>query len=387
MTEPSRLYRNPLLMTAAYLALGVAAVSSLYLVSDPLRRAVGVLAYSAFGLLIAFFRAGHDPRKVHVYLGAEAALVILLLVAFAPYHDPLVLFNVLSVYAALLLPPRSVVGWIGFMLTVTGLFFLYREGWLGLIPWVGQTSGYLAFGIVGGALRQAEIARRQSQALLAELHQAHRQLQDYAEQSQKLAIAEERNRLARDLHDSAKQQAFALSAQLDAAHSLLLRDPQAAQTHLQRAEQLADNLRQELATLIFELRLPTPGNAGLAAALRQHTADWSQQSNIPITVHVQGPARALPPEIEHNLFRIAQEALANVARHSRAQCAEVRLEYAPGGVTLTIQDDGQGFDVQQTRTGVGTHSMRERAATLPRGALAIESRPGHGTRLTVQCQV
>src|SRR5690606_545299 len=121
---------------------------------------------------------------------------------------------------------------------------------------------------------------------------------------------EERNRLARDLHDSAKQRAFALSAQLDAVRSLLPRDPAAAEVHLQRAEQVADNLRQELANLIEQLRPPEMEQGGLPAALRRYGAEWSLQSSVALEVQVSGE-RPLPPEVEQALFRIAQEALAN----------------------------------------------------------------------------
>ena len=86
----------------------------------------------------------------------------------------------------------------------------------------------------------------------------------------------------------------------------------------------------------------------------------------------------------HQAFA-TQEALANIARHSQAHHADVRLDYTPDRVTLTIQDDGQGFDPQQITAGLGTHSMRERAATLPRGALTLDTAHGRGTRMTVQC--
>jgi NarL family two-component system sensor histidine kinase LiaS len=255
---------------------------------------------------------------------------------------------------------------------------VWNRGALGVTNILFNAATFFVVGVYGYTIRQSELARRHNQQLLEELRAAQQQLQD-------LAVTEERNRLARDLHDSAKQQVFALSAQLDAVHSLIRRDPDAAERHLVQSEQLADTLRQELATFILELRPSAFGTAGLATALRQYANDWSQHSVIAVTVHIQDE-RVLPREVEYTLFRIAQEALANVARHSQAQRVDVRLDYTPDRVTLTIEDDGQGFDPQQISTGVGTHSMQERAATLPRGVLTLETAHGRGTRMTVQCQ-
>jgi len=97
--------------------------------------------------------------------------------------------------------------------------------------------------------------------------------------------------------------------------------------------------------------------------------------------------RALPRAVEGELFRIVQEALANVARHSQARAVVVRLDYAPAQVTLMVQDDGCGFDARQVLAGVGTRSMRERAESLLGGTFALDSLPGQGTCMVVQCQV
>ena len=215
--------------------------------------------------------------------------------------------------------------------------------------------------------------------LARRLNQMAEQLQSLLASRQVLATLEERNRIARDLHDSAKQQAFALAAQLGAARSLLKRDLQTAEACLRESEYLADDLRQELANLILELRPPALKDKGLATALRDYVADWSRHSHMATDVHVQGE-RALPLELEQTLFRIAQEALANVARHSHAHHVGLQLDYANDSVTLAIADDGQGFDSGILRNGVGLHSMRERVESL-KGTLIIESAPGRGTRV------
>ena len=208
------------------------------------------------------------------------------------------------------------------------------------------------------------------------------QLQSLLDERQQVAVLKERNRMARELHDSAKQQAFAASAQLGAARALLERDPKAANDRLLEAESLMDEVRRELTGLIGELRPVVMDGQDLASTLREYASDWASQCNIELDLQVQG-IQPLPPKAEQALFRIAQEALANVSRHSQAQRATVSLLQDSDAVTLTISDNGRGFDTSGSHTGIGLHSMRERAEVLG-GTFTINSSPGEGTCVTVK---
>jgi len=219
--------------------------------------------------------------------------------------------------------------------------------------------------------------------LTDDLNHMAEQLEDLLNRRQEMSVMEERNRLARDLHDSAKQQAFAASAQLGAARARWKEDSQAAETHLLEAEMLIDEVRQELTHLIQELHPIALKGKGLAAALREFAFDWANHNDIEVDVRAQGE-RPLPLEVERTLFRIAQEALANAARHSQTQSAEILLVYNADSVTLTILDNGCGFDTRAKQGGLGLRSMRERAGLL-RGNLVIESLLGAGTRVSVEC--
>ena len=151
------------------------------------------------------------------------------------------------------------------------------------------------------------------------------------------------------------------------------------------AEQLINALRKELSTLILELRPAALGDQGLATALQAYAADWSRQTGIEAAVRAQNE-RFLPHGIEQALFRIAQEALANTARHSGARHADVWLGYESTGITLNITDDGRGFDTAAVSDGFGLHSMQDRAEAI--GAqMSIESRPAEGTRITITCPI
>ena len=216
--------------------------------------------------------------------------------------------------------------------------------------------------------------------LAQRLNHMARQLEHLLDTRREWAIMEERNRLARDLHDSVKQQAFAAAAQLSVVKALLKRDSEAAEPHVQEAERLMYELRQELTHLIQELRPVTLQGKGLAPAVREYATDWSRQTGIELEVRVQGE-RSLHLDVEQAVFRIVQEALSNVARHSQAHSAEIDLIYTGLDLTCTIGDDGIGFDPDKARGGFGLRSMQERANALG-STLEVESVAGEGTRLS-----
>lgn len=195
---------------------------------------------------------------------------------------------------------------------------------------------------------------------------------------EELAAIEERNRLARDLHDSIKQNVFATALLIGAARSHLPPDTLPAQTYLAEAEALAEQTRQELTALIRELRPARLEDKGLAVALREYAEDWSRRMGIAVATHVQGE-RVISLDIEEALLRVAQEALANVAHHSGAARVTIQLVWDAAQVRLTIADDGAGFDVAHANgRGVGLSSMRERVAAH-NGSLLIASTAGATT--------
>ena len=211
------------------------------------------------------------------------------------------------------------------------------------------------------------------------------QLRNLLQARQKLATLEERNRLARDLHDSVKQQVFAVGMQIGATKFLLRRDVDAAEERLLETEKLVRQAQQELTTLIRELRPAALEGKGLVTALREMATSWSQQTGIVANVRVDG-TQAMPLTVEEALFRIAQEALSNVSRHSKATLVQLVLTIADEDVTLSIIDNGQGFDTTNQRSlGVGLLSMQERMKALS-GDVQIESTPGKGTCILARCK-
>lgn len=239
--------------------------------------------------------------------------------------------------------------------------------------------------LVGGyRLRVHSIAGR-NRELERQVLERTREIEQLFLQTKELAVIEERNRLARDLHDSAKQKAFAAMAQLGAAQGVLRKNPPSARTHLEEAENLVYEVIQELTFLIQEMYPVALKDRGLISALREYLYEWENRADIPVQMQVEGGQR-LPLYIEQAIYRLVQEALANVARHSAAGRVELQLVFREGWFELTIRDDGCGFDPETARQGIGLRSMQERVAAME-GTLEIYSSPGRGTRIRVQVPI
>jgi signal transduction histidine kinase len=205
------------------------------------------------------------------------------------------------------------------------------------------------------------------------------------ERSRELNIVEERNRLARELHDAVSQKLFGLVLNAESAATLLDRDPAAAGAQVAGIRELAQEALEELRGLIFELRPASLEDEGLAATLRKHVDMLRRVHGRDVELRISGAPRT-EPETDAEVLRIAQEALNNALRHADAERIELRLAARDGRLTLTVADDGVGFDpgapgVRSRRLGLT--SMEERARALG-GSLAVVSRPGDGTTVTLE---
>ncbi|QRN83999.1 HAMP domain-containing protein [Chloroflexota bacterium] len=207
------------------------------------------------------------------------------------------------------------------------------------------------------------------------------QLQEFLRRSKEMAVSEERNRLARDLHDSAKQEALAASFHLGTALTLYERDPQNAKGHLIEADRLINSVRSELIDLIHELRPPSRNDDFFDEKLNEYIIEWAHQAGINANLEIIDTPQ-LRLGIQQAVYRIVQEALANVARHSSAKQVKVTLKKADKRFELSIQDDGIGFDTQKFYDGIGLESMKERAESIG-GEINIMSEIGSGTRIAV----
>ncbi len=205
------------------------------------------------------------------------------------------------------------------------------------------------------------------------------------EQAAQLAVSEERNRLARELHDSVTHALFSMTLIIQALPRILERDPARGQERIERLHELGRGALAEMRALIFHLRPAALAEQGLAVALAKHTAAFESREGVQVDLQIDGERR-LPHRIEEALFRVAQEALNNVAKHAAARRVHIRLAITAAHAELVVQDDGRGFSASEAGPGLGMTSMQERAALLG-GVFQVESAPGKGTMVRVRVPV
>ncbi|MDX2163350.1 MAG: sensor histidine kinase [bacterium] len=204
------------------------------------------------------------------------------------------------------------------------------------------------------------------------------------EQISETAAQEERKRLARDLHDSIKQQVFSMSVSAAAAYAHLDTNVEAARQALRDVKQSAHEAMVEMRALLQQLAPAPLEKSGLVGALREQAEALAYRTGAKVdTSFGELPDnQRFPLGAQEAVFRIAQESLSNIARHARAQQVTLKLDQRGEHVMLTITDDGQGFDPTCTENGMGLHNIRARAAAVHAEA-HIESAPGKGTRITI----
>ncbi|GAX50359.1 GAF domain-containing sensor histidine kinase [Streptomyces olivochromogenes] len=205
------------------------------------------------------------------------------------------------------------------------------------------------------------------------------------ERSRELTIAEERSRLAHELHDAVSQKLFSLRLTAQAAAALVDRDPARAKGELHQVAMLAAEATEELRAAVIELRPAALDEDGLVATLRTQiqVLDRAHSARVTFTGH---GVRALPAAQEEAVLRVAQEALHNALRHSGAGRVDVTLEKRGTGTVLRVSDDGSGFEPTAIRAAgrhLGLVSMRDRSSGVG-GTLSVESAPGKGTTIEME---
>jgi PAS domain S-box-containing protein len=197
------------------------------------------------------------------------------------------------------------------------------------------------------------------------------------------AQEDERRRIARDMHDQFGELLTALARGIDDLSAACEGEPR-LMAHVEELRKVAHQLDRDVDQLVWDLRPTALDDLGLRAALANYVKDWSARVGVRAELHASGLLdERLPSEMETALYRIAQEALTNVARHARASQVEIILDRRPGHVSLVIEDDGVGFEPGAAESGFGLIGMRERA-TLIGATLEIESTEGQGTTILLR---
>jgi len=345
---------------------------------------VTILSIAGFGVMGLRLPTGKQASKV-LYTGLEIFLVSLTAVAGGIRLFPL-LYIILVIRSCLIfeLPGRLVVTGLSFTLFLLRLF-----QWFQIFParpllqerlrfiFLGYTLLFglsLAFVLL---LMNALLTERQSREKLA---LANEQLRQYALRIEDQAVLQERNRIARDIHDSLGHSLTALNLQLETAVKLWSSDPDRATQFLAQAKQLGSKALQEVRQSVSAMRSDPLQGKSLEEAIASLAQELHRSTGISPACRIM-LVPPLPAEVTTALYRIVQEALTNICKYAAATEVKIQLQASPTSVCLLIQDNGKGFNVERNTTGFGLQGMRERTLALG-GQFEIDSAPAAGCRIT-----
>lgn len=347
------------------------------------------LLYTGSGIVLAE-RLDAAPHGWKVaYLGGQLALAgSILYLGQIQGFSSLLVFPLVS-QGHTLLPRRWGYVWSGvIILAFVGLIASLTSWSTALLNGLVISAGVVFVSVFTLVTLAANAARQEVERLAAELQTANQQLRAYAAQVEELATAKERNRLAREIHDSLGHYLTVINVQLEAAKLLAGSDPARQQIALQRAQSLAQEGLADVRRSVAALRAPAHASQPLAELLAQ-LVEQNRAAGILTDLTLLGPQRPLSAQMELTLYRAAQEALTNIRKHSRASQATLTLDGTdPRQIRLSAQDNGIGVGQAHAQSapnaaGFGLLGVRERVQLL-NGTVHTHSAPGQGFRLDIQ---
>jgi signal transduction histidine kinase len=327
---------------------------------------------------------GMFPLYPRFYTLVQSGLVITMLYS-APTIDFISMLMIpLCFQAVQFFPNRIGFAWIGVLvLAMAGMLFVGMEWEAGLTMVLGGGGAGLLMGSFAYLINRTEQRQEENQRLFANLQEAYGQLKDSAAQAEALAAVTERHHLVRELHDSLTQTLFSMNLAVQSAQLSVLETPHETEEHLTRLHALTRSAISEVQSLIGHAPARLLAQGELVVALQKLSKERLALDGLAVELSVNGE-RALPGQVEMNLYRIAQEALNNIARHAEVCQAEIRLHFEGEATSLEVEDHGCGFEISGSRqNGFGLVGMAERAREIGWN-LEIKSSPGQGTLIRVE---
>lgn len=344
-----------------------------------------VLLLVYLALFLTEYRVTNRLREYPNYYFGLQLLIVFALMTIQPDLDFVaVLLIAVSAQIALLPSRRQRIGWFvaEFAVMATGLL-LHQDFPRSIAMILLYGAAYLLIASYVTVTEQAEQAEAQSQDLVIELQEANRQLTENAATIEALAVVHERNRLARELHDSVSQSLYGLVLSSEAARrNLASGQVDTSANELDSIAETARAVMAEMRMLIYGLRPSEIEDQGLQRALAFRLATVERRAGLH-TTFTYDVANDLPMRTEIELERITTEALTNAIRHARATTVDVSVRQVGDRVILQVQDNGAGFDNAALAYGFGLRGMQERAERLG-GSLTVDSTPGAGTLVRLE---
>ena len=354
--------------------------------TDPIAIALIAIAvlYCVIGVLgFEWIERRENLRWFLFYFAIQVALAALAIWISPTFAALWLMVLPLVSHAVMVLSPR----WIPVIIVVAIGVFIIPSGILVndedvTGTFLGLVSGVIFVVVFTRVLIQTESARQEVQQMAERLEGMNQQLREYAVQAEEFATTKERNRLAREIHDSLGHYLTVINVQLEAARAVLESDQEAARQALLKAQSLVKDGLSEVRRSVAALRASPMEDRPLPAAI-EGLLEECRTTGIQSQLEITGEVYKLPAQAEHTLYRAAQEGLTNVSKHARASSVKVQLDYAAsGGIAMVIEDNGVGVDLEKMEEGFGLFGLRERVHML-NGRVDLHSVEPKGSSLEV----
>jgi signal transduction histidine kinase len=350
-----------------------------------------VLILLLLGLMGWVLPSGKPWEKV-TYTAIEISLIFYgTLLGYVHILPSLYLIVVIRSCFIFELPGRWAIAGISFLLFLIHKI-QYMQGMMPLLErhsqhqfWMHQLSEMMLFSVSLFFILRFVSTWLSERSMREQLVNAHGQLQQYALQVEDLATVQERNRIARDIHDSIGHALTALNVQLQTVLKLWDIDPNGAKSFLTKAQRLGEIAIKEVRQSVRTLRIEDRQEEPLESAIVSLAEDFRQSTGIAVATKIQLQT-VLSQQIIRAIHRIVQEALTNICKHARATTVEIQLKTTSTHVCLLVKDNGRGFLTDVTPKGFGLQGMQERVAALG-GNFAIYSEPQHGCQILVDLPI
>jgi signal transduction histidine kinase len=374
-------------MAALFAELGIGVPGIVIAFENNFDNRYWVLGFTSLFLVLSFIysnlRNNHSKNLITPYLVVQTGLTTALLVLNPNLTFYVLWFYVLTIEAVMAMERRYSMRWLitFIVLTVVILAILLppAEALVSVPVFLG---GFFFFVTFANATQQANDARKESLRLLAKLKRTNRQLQDYAINAERLAVAEERNRLSREMHDTIGHRLTVSSVQLEGLQKLIYKEPTRAESMAVTVREQVREALQELRQAVATLRQPLEADIPLEVSIKRLVLNFEEATEL--RIHLILPDHF--PELTNNqrlaIYRTSQEALTNAHKHAEATQIWLQIDTTDDLVILRVSDNGNGLEQEGDKSGFGLRGIQERAALLG-GEMKLEPRTGGGTQLSL----
>jgi signal transduction histidine kinase len=379
---PKLTNRNTIASLVSYLMITAVSLLGITEYPDKRNQTIPILALFFLMMIVQPWLPPNRKALSAIYITFQMLLMVALYFIIPQVDYWAILLIPSIIYAVRVFGQKVGLIWVAIFTIVVSIIIVDRHGFGVALVYF---AAYVFFASYAYLLEKMEKAQAESQQLLSELQKSNQKLEALASNAEELATIKERNRLARELHDSVTQSLYSLILLAGGWRRLAARgELTSVEDSLAEIEEVAQQALKEMRLLIYELRPPALDSEGFLGALHQRLNAVEKRAGIEARL-IADDVVNLPPEIEEALYAITIEALNNALKHAAATSITVQLNANENLTVLEVVDDGKGFDpkAKEQHWGMGLENIRQRAAQIG-GSLEIVASPGEGARLRIE---